>query len=382
MGPLGGVRVLELAGIGPGPFCGMVLADMGAEVVRIDRADRAGGKKKGDPPPDVMGRGKRSVAVDLKNPDGVELVLTLVERADVLIEGFRPGVAERLGVGPDDCLARNPRLVYGRMTGWGQDGPLAHAAGHDIDYIALAGALWPMGPADSPPKPPLNLVGDFGGGGLLLAFGVVCALYERERSGEGQVIDAAMVDGAALLTAMFWGMRAAGLWTDRREDNVLDGGAWFYDTYECADGEYVAVGALEPQFFAKLVELTGLAEETGQIPAQYDKTTWPQMRERLRKVFMTRTRDEWCEILEGTDACFAPVLSWEEAPDHPHNRARQTFVEVAGVRQPAPAPRFSRTPGSIRMPPPRIGEHTDEALSDWGIEGDEIERLRSSGAVV
>jgi alpha-methylacyl-CoA racemase len=376
MGPLHGIRVIELAGLGPAPFCAMVLADLGAEVLRIDRTA---------PDPvtlalrdDVVGRGRRSVAVDLKHPDGPGVVLRLAATADVLIEGFRPGVAERLGIGPDACRHRNPRLVYGRMTGWGQDGPLAGEVGHDIDYIALTGALHAVGPADRPPPPPLNLVGDYGGGGMLLALGVLAALVERERSGEGQVIDAAMTDGSALLTAMFHGMAHRGLWREGRGSNLLDGAAPFYRCYQCADGGYVAVGALEPRFYAALLEGLGL-EHLGITP-QYDTTAWPQLAQRFATVFATRTRDEWATHFAGTEACVAPVLSFAEAPDHPHNRARGTFVDVGGVVQPAPAPRFSRTAPPPPSPPPAAGADTD-ALAGWGFEAAEITRLREAGAV-
>jgi alpha-methylacyl-CoA racemase len=374
MGPLAGVRVVELAGIGPGPFCAMLLADLGAEVLRVDRpaAARTGW-------PTVLARGRRSVAVDLKHPDGAGVVLDLVAAADALVEGFRPGVAERLGIGPDACLARNPRLVYGRVTGWGQEGPWRQAAGHDIDYIALAGALHPVGPAGGPPVPPLNLVGDFGGGGMLLAFGVVAALLERGRSGAGQVVDAAMVDGAALLTTQFHELLAAGLWHERRGSNLLDGGAPFYGVYETADGRHLAVGALEPQFYAELLRRLGL--DAGDLPDQLDRDGWPLLRERLAALFRTRTLDEWSELLAGTDACVAPVLGLGEAPAHPHNRARGTFVDVGGVVQPAPAPRFSRTPCDPPAPAARPGEHTDQALTDWGVPAEKVARLRATGAV-
>jgi alpha-methylacyl-CoA racemase len=374
MGPLEGVRVVEVAGIGPGPFCAMLLADMGAEVLRVERP--AAGRQDW---PALFGRGRRSVAVDLKHPEGAGMVLDLAASADALVEGFRPGVAERLGIGPGACLARNPRLVYGRVTGWGQEGPLAQAAGHDIDYIALAGALHPIGPAGGAPVPPLNLVGDFGGGGMLLALGVVAALLEAGRSGRGQVVDAAMVDGAALLTTELHELRAAGLWSDRRGANLLDGGAPFYDVYETADGGHLAVGALEPGFYAALLELVGL--DGADLPAQRDRDGWPALRERLAALFRTRTRDEWCRLLEGTDACVAPVLSPTEAPAHPHNRARGTFVDVGGVVQPAPAPRFSRTPCARPEPPVGPGEHTDGNLAAWGIDPDEVARLRAAGAV-
>jgi alpha-methylacyl-CoA racemase len=374
MGPLAGVRVVELAGIGPGPFCAMLLADLGAEVLRVDRPAAARPVW-----PTVLARGRRSVAVDLKHPDGAAVVLDLVAAADALVEGFRPGVAERLGIGPDACLARNPRLVYGRVTGWGQEGPWRLAAGHDIDYIALAGALHPVGPAGGPPVPPLNLVGDFGGGGMLLALGVVAALLERGRSGAGQVVDAAMVDGAALLTTQFHELLAAGLWREQRGGNLLDGGAPFYGVYETADGRHLAVGALEPQFWAELLRRLGL--DAGDLPDQLDRDGWPLLRRRLAALFRTRTLEEWCELLAGTDACVAPVLGLGEAPAHPHNRARGTFVEVGGVVQPAPAPRFSRTPCDPPTPAARPGEHTDQALTDWGVPPDQVARLRATGAV-
>jgi alpha-methylacyl-CoA racemase len=374
MGPLQGFRVVELAGIGPGPFCAMLLTDLGAEVLAVERP--ASG-----PPgwPVLFARGRRRVAVDLKHPEGPGLVLDLVAAADALVEGFRPGVAERLGIGPDECLARNPRLVYGRVTGWGQEGPLARAAGHDIDYIALAGALHPVGPADGPPVPPLNLVGDFGGGGMLLALGVVAALLEAGRSGRGQVVDAAMVDGAALLTTQVHELLAAGLWNDRRGANLLDGSAPFYAVYETADGRHLAVGALEPRFYAELLERVGLGGED--LPAQLDRDGWPVLRERLAAQFRTRTRDEWCRLLEGSDACVAPVLSLVEAPTHPHNQARGTFVDVGGVVQPAPAPRFSRTPCAHPHPPAGPGEDPGQALAAWGLSPDEVERYRAAGAI-
>jgi alpha-methylacyl-CoA racemase len=313
--------------------------------------------------------------VDLKHPRGAETILRLVERADALIEGFRPGVAERLGIGPEACLARNPRLVYGRMTGWGQEGPLAAAVGHDIDYIALSGALHAIGRAGEKPVLPLNLVGDFGGGALYLAVGVLSALLEASRSGQGQVVDAAMVDGAASLLTMFYGMSAAGTWSDERGVNLLDGGAPFYDVYETADGKYLAVGALEPRFYAELLRLTGL--EGSDLPEQADIFRWPELRQRFAAVFKQRTRDEWCALLEGTEACVSPVLSLSEAPKHPHMAARRTFVEVDGVTQPAPAPRFSRTPGAIQRPPEPPGASTEPVLEDWGFSAEEIERLRT-----
>jgi alpha-methylacyl-CoA racemase len=375
------VKVVEIAGIGPGPFCGMVLADLGADVVRIDRAQTVTGNRTANASKDLLARGRRSVGVDLKHPDGVETVLTMVEQADVLIEGFRPGVTERLGIGPDVCLARNPRIIYGRMTGWGQEGPYAQASGHDINYIALAGALHPIGNAGRKPVPPLNLVGDFGGGGLLLAFGICAALYERAQSGQGQVIDAAMVDGAALLMSFIHGLRAMGMWVDERGTNLLDTGAHFYDTYETADGKYVAIGSIEPQFYAELLERSGLAQSQEDLPFQMDRTQWPALKEKVAALFLTKTRDEWCELMEATDVCFAPVLDMGEAPHHPHIRHRETFVEVEGVWNPAPAPRFARTPGAIRRPPSVPGQHTDEVLADYGFADDQIAKLKDTGAV-
>jgi len=391
MGPLTGVKVLEVAALGPAPFASMMLADMGAEVLRIDRTERAGfapfaraegvdgGARESAPPLDFLSRGRRSVALDLKRPEGVELLLKLVETADVIIEGFRPGVMERLGAGPEVCLARNPRIVFGRMTGWGQEGPLAPAAGHDINYIALAGALESIGRAGEKPVPPLNLVGDFGGGGMFLAYGIACALIERASSGKGQVVDAAMVDGASVLMTFFHAARQSGWWSSERGCNLLDGGAPFYDTYETADGRYIAVGAIESKFYAELIEKLGLAPE--ELGEQMDRSRWREQRERFAERIRSRTRDEWCEILEGTDACFAPVLSIEEAAEHPHLKQRASFVKVADALQPAPAPRFSRTPGQISAPPPHAGQHTDEALDDWGIPAGEIARLRASKVI-
>lgn len=378
-GPLDGVKIIEIAGIGPGPFCAMMLADMGADVIRVDRSQNVQGGDPANPPVDVLNRGRRSIGVDLKNPDGVEAVLSLIETADALIEGFRPGVMERLGLGPDVALARNPKLVYGRMTGWGQEGPYAPTAGHDINYIALAGALEPIGRRGGPPVPPLNLVGDFGGGGMLLAYGIACGLLSAQRTGEGQVIDAAMVDGAAILTTMFYAFRAMGMWDDARGTNLIDGGAHFYDVYETADGKYVSIGSIEPQFYKELLRLTGLEGE--ELPFQHDKTQWEPMKERLAEIFKAKTRDEWCALMEGTDVCFAPVLSFGEAPQHPHNVQRGTFIELAGVVQPAPAPRFSATPVSVQRPPSHAGQHTDEVLAEWGLEADRITKLRESGAV-
>jgi alpha-methylacyl-CoA racemase len=378
MGPLQGYRILEVAGIGPGPFAAMMLADMGADVLRLDRL--GGGRGPAGVPANILDRGRRSVALDLKHPDGVELVLRLVECANALTEGFRPGVMERLGLGPDVCLARNPLLVYGRMTGFGQDGPYAGMAGHDINYIALGGVLAHIGRRGEAPVPPINLVGDFGGGGMLLAFGVVCALLEASRSGQGQVVDAAMVDGSAVLMAMMHGMRAMGFWSDERGTNIIDTGAHFYDAYETSDGGYVSIGSIEPQFYAELLRLTGLEGEAD-LPAQMDRSAWPAMKERLAAIFKTKTRDEWCRIMEGTDVCFAPVLSMAEAPEHPHNQHRGTFVDVNGIVQPAPAPRFSRTEALISRPPSPPGADTATALADWGLSEDEIAKLHSSGAI-
>jgi alpha-methylacyl-CoA racemase len=372
-GPLSGVKVVEFAGIGPAPFCGMLLSDLGAELIRIDRKGAQGGSKF-----DVTSRGRRSIAIDLKNPAGREAVLGLVARADALIEGFRPGVMERLGLGPDTCLERNRRLVYGRMTGWGQDGPLAHAAGHDINYIALSGALHAIGRRGQAPVPPLNLVGDFGGGALYLALGVVAGLFEAQRSGRGQVIDAAMTDGAASLMAMFYGFMGAGLMEDERGVNLLDSGAHFYDVYETADGKYVAIGSIEPQFYGLLLEKAGI--EDPEFQEQMNRAKWPELKTKLAEVFLTKKRREWCEIMEGTDVCFAPVLSLSEAPKHEHNRARRTLTERDGVMQPNAAPRFSRTPSRLQGPPPAIGQHTEEILRDWGL-GDEIAALKEQGAI-
>jgi len=379
MGPLGGIRLIEIAGIGPGPMAAMMLGDLGADVIRVDRVRPSGPERFSDPRHTVHHRSRRSIAVDLQKPGAAEIVLRLAAGADGLMEPFRPGVAERLGIGPEPCLARNPRLVYGRMTGWGQQGPLAKAAGHDINYIALTGALHAIGPAGGKPVPPLNLVGDFGGGGMLLALGMVCGLLETARSGQGQVIDAAMVDGAALLFGAVFGMHAAGLWTDRRGANMLDGGSHFYDTYETKDGRYVAIGSIEPQFHALLLEKTGLADAA--LPEQMDKDAWPVMKERLAAIFRTRTREEWCAIMEESDVCFAPVLSVAEAPRHPHAVARDAYIDIEGVPQPAPAPRFSRTPPTARVAPHR-GEHTDEVLGEVGFGTDEIASLRKSGTIV
>jgi alpha-methylacyl-CoA racemase len=377
-GPLTGYRVVELAGIGPAPFAAMVLSDLGADVVRIDRANAAS-------PPfgenDVLYRGRRSVAVDLKSPDGVETVLQLIEQAHVFLEPFRPGVAERLGLGPGVCQSRNPALVYGRMTGWGQDGPLAQKAGHDINYISVAGALWPLGQEGQPPSPPLNLVGDFGGGGMLLVVGVLSALLEAHGSGKGQVVDAAMVDGAALLMSFVWGMRAIDMWTDRRSANPLDGAAPYYRAYECADGRYISVGAMESQFYAQLITLTGLEGEVT-LSEQEDTRHWPDVTARLAATFKTKTRDEWVAAAAPYDACVTPVLDFGEVAADPHIKARGTFTTVNGAAQPAPAPRFSRTPGAIQRPPAMPGDHTDAVLQQWlKVPAGEIERLRKTGAL-
>jgi alpha-methylacyl-CoA racemase len=377
MGPLDGVRVIEIASLAPAPFGCMILSDLGADVLRVDRVDSCGPGAAA--PLEPLSRGRRSVGINLKDPEGIALLLRLVESADVLVEGFRPGVTERLGFGPEACAARNPRLVYGRMTGWGQDGPLAPTAGHDIDYIAISGALSMVGRAGERPDPPVNLLGDFGGGGMLLALGVLAALLERERSGLGQVVDAAMVDGSALLTSFVYGLRAAGGWQDARGVNLLDGGAPFYDTYETADGEYVAVGALEPQFYAALLAGLGLADAG--LPAQHDRAGWPVLRARFAEVFATRTRDEWAAAFAGSDGCVAPVLSAAEAPGHPHNVSRGTFAEIGGVVQPAPAPRFGRSAADAPAPPPRPGADTDTVLAELGHGPGEIAALRASGTV-
>jgi alpha-methylacyl-CoA racemase len=375
MGPLAGVKVLEFEAIGPAPFAGMLLADMGADVLLVDRPGTSDLGLKRERWYDVMLRGKRSVMLDLKSAQGAQAALELISRADVLIEGFRPGVMERLGVGPDAALLKNPRLVYGRMTGWGQEGPLAPRAGHDINYIALAGVLHAFGRKGEAPVPPLNLVGDFGGGGMFLAFGVVSALLEAQRSGRGQVVDAAMVDGAALLAAMFSGFLAAKQWSEERGANILDTGAPWYDVYETADGKHVAIGAIEEKFFAELgakLELIGL-------PAQYDRSRWPEMRRRIAETFRSKTRDEWCRVFAGSDACFAPVLSWSEARAHEHQKSRRSYIELAGVEQPAPAPRFSRTAPSVRRAPPARGEGGAGALADWGFDASAVMRLKSLG---
>src|SRR5215469_6181474 len=349
MGVLSGYKIVEFAGIGPAPMCAMLLSDMGAEVLRLDRAEDANLGINTETKYNLLNRGRRSVAIDLKRREGTELALKLIDRADALLEGFRPGVMERLGLGPDVCMARNSRLVYGRMTGWGQDGPLALAAGHDINYIALTGALHSIGRRGEAPVPPLNLVGDFGGGGVYLALGVVAGILEVQKSGKGQVIDVAMVDGAASLMTAIYGMHGAGIWSNERGTNVLDTGAHYYDVYETRDGKHISVGAIEAKFYEELLERSGLKNE--ELPPQNERPSWPRMKERLKALFLSKTRDEWCQIMEGTDICFAPVLSMDEAPKHPHNQLRETFVVPDGVTQPAPAPRFSRTPSAIQRPP-------------------------------
>jgi alpha-methylacyl-CoA racemase len=378
MGPLRGSRIIEIAGIGPGPFAGMMLADMGAEVLRVERP--GGGPFAKEPSFDLLNRGKRCICVDLKKEEGVGIVLRLVERADALFEGFRPGVVERLGLGPEVCLERNPRLVFGRMTGWGQDGPLARAAGHDINYISLSGALHAMGRRGEKPAIPLNLVGDFGGGGLLLAYGMVCALLEAKSSGRGQVVDASMVEGAAALMMAIYGAHQYGFWSDERGSNMLDSGAPFYEVYETADKRYISLGALEPQFYEELLGRLGLAGED--LPPQLDSGGWETLSERFAALFKTRTRDEWCKLLEGSDACFAPVLAMSEVHEHAHNVARGTFIECAGVRQVRPVPRFSRTdPTRVQRPPARVGEHTEQALRDWGFSQQELAELNERGVI-
>lgn len=380
-GPLKGIRIIEIAGIGPGPFAAMLLADLGAEVIRVERAAAVRGPAPDTPHYDVSLRGRRNIAIDLKQPEGVATLLDLVGSADAIIEGFRPGVMERLGVGPDECMARNPAIVFGRMTGWGQSGPYSHAAGHDINYISLAGALAHFGRAGEAPVPPLNMVGDFGGGGMFLALGVVAAILEAKQSGEGQVVDTAMVDGTAVLMSMFWAMSAIGAFDENaRGSNLLDTGAHFYDVYECSDGEYISIGSIEPQFYAELLRLTGF-EGDGQFSKQMDRAEWPELKRRISELFLTKSRDEWCDLMEGTDVCFAPVLTMSEAAEHPHNVERETFVEVAGIRQPAPAPRFSRTIPVIESPPAHAGQHTREVLADLGMSADRIGQLLDSGAV-
>jgi alpha-methylacyl-CoA racemase len=378
MGPLQGLRVVEFAGIGPAPLCCMLLADLGADVVRIDRLQASGLGLAIDKRFDVNARGRRSVALDLKASAGRDAALRVVERSDVLVEGFRPGVMEKLGLGPDVCLSRQPRLVYGRMTGFGQTGPLAEAAGHDLNYIALTGVLHAIGTAGGKPVPPLNLVGDYGGGALYLAFGVMAALFERQRSGLGQVVDAAMVDGAASLASIFYGLHASGQWGEPRGENLLDGGAPFYDSYETADGRFISLAALEPKFFATLALALDL--EPRFVKRQYDQREWPAMRAAIGLAVRRHTRDEWCTRLEGTDACFAPVLSFDEAPLHAHARARGGFVDVDGVQQPAPAPRFGRTPAALPAAAPTVGQHTSQVLAECGFSSNEVDALLACGA--
>jgi alpha-methylacyl-CoA racemase len=380
-GPLTGTRIIEVAGIGPGPFAAMMLADMGAEVIRVERTQAVRDEATRRRATDVLQRGRRNLAIDLKHPDGVATFLRLVEQADALIEGFRPGVMERLGVGPEACLERNPKIVFGRMTGWGQEGPYSTHAGHDINYISLAGALAHFTRHGERPVPPLNLVGDFGGGGMFLAFGVVCGMLEASRSGQGQIVDAAMVDGAAVLMTMFWAMKEGGIFdVSRPGTNMLDTGAHYYDVYRCADGRHISVGPIEAQFYAELLRLIGLGDDA-EFAIQNDRALWPVLKGRLEQLFHTKSRDEWCDILEYTDACFAPVLDMTEAAAHPHNLARGTFVEVDGVTQPAPAPRFSRSGTRPPTSPAHAGQHTRGVLADWGLDEKEIEALVASGAV-
>ena len=378
MGPLNGIKVIELQGIGPGPFCGMMLADMGAEIIRIDRSSAAG---KPANPADILARGRRSIAVDLKSAEGVETVLKLIETADILIEGFRPGVTERLGISPDICHDRNDQLIYGRMTGWGQTGPMANVAGHDINYIALSGALHAIGGKEGGPVPPLNLVGDFGGGGMLLAFGIVAALHERAQSGKGQVIDAAMTEGSALLMNAIFGLMNSGSWSNTRGENFLDGGAHFYNTYETRDGNFISVGSIEPHFYALLLEKSGLGADN-ELPSQHSRDDWPTLQDRLTKIFRQRTREEWDAIMLGTDICYAPILNFEEARTHPHNVARQSFVHRDGIHQAAPAPKFSRTPPQLPAATGAPGADTRKLLMEAGFSVDAIEALINSGAVI
>ncbi|MCY4427278.1 MAG: CaiB/BaiF CoA-transferase family protein [Halieaceae bacterium] len=380
-GPLQGLKIVEMAGIGPGPFAGMLLSDLGADVIQVDRPGAAGMSASGDPN-DVLRRGRRSIAVNLKNEAGVATVLKLLDAADVIFEGFRPGVMEKLGLGPDLCLARNPRLIYARMTGWGQEGPLARAAGHDINYIAITGALASIGRRDSGPVPPLNLLGDFGGGSMYLILGILAALYERNQSGRGQVIDAAISDGVISLMAAIQGFHGSGSWDgQQRQSNILDGAAHFYDTYQCADGEWVSIGSIEPQFHALLLEKLGMEPLDHSFADQFDKQKWAPLKARIRNIIASKTRAEWCRIMEGSDVCFAPVLSMSEAPEYPHNRARETFVDIEGCLQTAPAPRFSRTPGEIQGPPVVPGANTGEILEEIGLDEAAITSLKEAGAV-
>ena len=378
MGPLSGKRIVEIAGIGPGPFCAMLLADLGAEVVRVDRASSVPDIMPDSPNLDLLNRGRRSVGVNLKTPEGIETVLKLVQESDALIEGFRPGVAERLGIGPEECLARNPKLIYGRMTGWGQEGTYSSMAGHDINYIALSGVLGMIGREGGKPIPPVNLVGDFGGGGMLLALGICAALVETAKSEKGQIIDAAMTDGSALLSTMMHSFKAMGMWGDRGT-NLLDTGAPFYDVFECADGEFISLGSIEPQFYSELLRITEI--DQSENPKQMDRAKWAEMKSKIGDAIKGKTRSEWEELMEGTDVCFAPVLSMDEAYEHPHNKQRNTFIEIAGVMQPAPAPRFSRTPASVSSPPPHAGQHTEEVLAGLGLTKDEILMLREQNII-
>jgi alpha-methylacyl-CoA racemase len=379
-GPLSGYRIIEIAGIGPGPFAAMMLADMGAEVIRVERAQSVKGAAPATAHWDTLLRGRKNIAIDLKNPQGVEALLQLVEKADAIIEGFRPGVMERLGIGPTECAKRNPKIVFGRMTGWGQDGPYAPLAGHDINYIALAGALAHFSRAGEAPVPPLNMVGDFGGGGMFLAFGVVCALLETQKSGKGQVIDAAMIDGSATLMSMFWAMKSIGMFNENAPGtNLLDTGAHFYDVFQCQDDKYISIGSIEPQFYALLLEKTGLTNDPA-FAKQMDPSQWPMLKTKLQDVIKQKTQAQWCAIMEGTDVCFAPVLTMTEATQHPHHIARNTFIDIAGVTQPAPAPRFSRTSPEIPTPPAHAGQHSTQILNEWGISN--ITELLASGAVV
>ena len=375
MGPLTGIRVVEMAGIGPGPFTAMMLSDLGAEVIRVDRLSHKGIGHRAN----VLNRGRKSIAVDLKNPRGVATTLRLIKQADAVLEGFRPGVMERLGLGPEECLSVNPRLIFARMTGWGQSGPLSQAAGHDINYISIAGALGAMGYADRPPAPPLNLVGDFGGGAMYLITGILAALVERATSGQGQIIDAAMSDGTANLLSPFFGLMAMNMWTTDRFSNRLDGGAFYYGSYECSDGKYISIGSLEPQFYALLLKKAEITDP--EFQEQLDEAAWPAKRKKLIEIFKTKTRQQWCDIMEGTDVCFAPVLDLKEAPNHPHNIDRKAFVELDGVVQPAPAPRFSRTQGEIQGPAAMAGEHTREVWSAWNFTDQEIDELQAAGAI-
>ena len=384
MGPLSGIRIIEVGGIGPAPFCGMVLADMGADVIVIDRKTtntnspniRSGMQGKYA----IANRGKRSIAIDLKQPDAKDVMLGLLSEADALIEGFRPGVMERLGLGPDVCLQANPKLIYGRVTGWGQYGPLAHAAGHDINYTALSGALYHGAHKDAVPSAPPTLVGDVGGGGMLLAMGILAGIINAKSTGKGQVVDAAVTDGSALMTSLLYGLQEAGIWSNQRQDNFLDGAAHWYDCYECADGKHISIGSLEPAFYNELLTRCGLAEDAD-FSAQFDKARWPQLKKKMTALFLGKTQTEWCELLEGTDVCFAPVLSFADAAEHPHNKARATFVINNDVVQPAPAPRFGETPGEIAGPPPDAGQHTNEILKSAGFDDEKIESLRNAGVI-